>query len=702
MPNKEEVLKWYQSLQETLKAEGIDVTKPGDLMRIRSYYFREDPDMPGDIENGVGDIRYAFAKRNIDPKTGQRISYETPFPEVSKEKQEDDFLAAYDERNNVYRARGENYEALEKARRRKSYEAIVKQEESCRLSEEDVKAADKKFRSFCDDLWKEQDQWLLTNNKFFDPEKDYDQIEDLYNQAANGRLFLSDLSGYNQGRKQILVQEDGKSVVGPSYRSMDDKKIQHNDLSSAKRHNNQALEQKYGEIPTLNEIPKRPKELPEPKKPGAFSWFKRIISFGFAKGDFDRYDQQKREQEQRREEIRQYDENLPQLKEEIRQHNLAVYKRYDEIVSLEHKSEYPNVKNVGQMTLMQKMIDSADVKKFFSDGEDNVWREEHEYNRRNHLLEMEIEYKENPESFNKDGTRNKEASEKYWEKKVTINADDLKEAKKEAAKLQKKQVKNDLHLRVLQEKAENRKNDDLNNLLSAEKDDPYLIGFNPWITQSETTLSQKIGALFNVPKGQLEANFGRKIVMAVCTQNQKYDINGKERPEDEVKTDAECAQDLNRLVELANNPPQTEGERDEVYQEFLVKFEILSAEETNLIRCWDSMASVIAANVEKADGNAITSGVAHASTLLAEELALKKDFDFLSATVEMNGKDVSVSTSYDREIACKVGGRCLKLRDGYQRRMEARKEGFVTSSDDVVKAKPAKELTTKRPLNLGK
>lgn len=698
MPDREKVLQWYKSLQETLAAENIDVTRPGDLMRIKTLCYQEDPDFPGQVEEGGGKIQYAFVKRNIDPQTGLRSEYEIPMPEISRGKQKNDYLKQYETKIKASSEASEAFSELEKARKEgKSYEQISKLKQSYQLYEEDAKSAEKRYRKFCDDLWKEQDQWLLTNNRFFNPETDYEQIEELYNQAGKGLLFLNDLSGNTKGRKQILIREDGKSAVGPSFLDMDDNKLQHGELYNAKGDKRRAFEQKYGEYPSLRYVPQRPEALRPAKKPGAFSWFKRIISFGLAKGDFVRYEQEMRNYERRQEEIREYDANLPQLKEEIRQHNLAAFQRYDEIVSLEHKDEYPNVTNPGRMAMMQLLIDRTELKPLDDDGRNNVWNEYHEMARRNHMLELPIEYKENPASFNDNGTRNAEESERYWKQKVTISSDYREIIEKQEAKLAKGEIRD----RVLKEKDENRQNDVLGNLLSAEQADPHMVDFNPWIKQSETALSQKIGALFNVPKGISKAQFGRMIVMALCTQNQKCDVDGKERPENEVKTDAQCAKDLNRLVELANNPPQDPEEQQEIYQGFLADFEIRAVEETNLVRCCDSMASIVANVVENVDAETITSGVAHAASMLAKTVAQNKDFDFLSATVEIGGKDTSVSNSYEREIARKVGGRCLKLQDGYQKKMEAHKEGFAKSADDVVKAKPTKQLDVKRPLNLG-
>jgi len=698
MPNKEEVLKWYQSLQETLRAEGIDVTKSGDLMRIRSYYFQEDPDEPGDIENGIGDIRYAFAKKKIEEKTGQRTSYEVPMPEIPKEKQKDDFIYAYDARNNVYQLRGETLEALEKAREEgTSLEKISNLEESYRLCEKDVKEADKKYRKFCDELWKEQDQWLLTNNKFFDPEKDYEQIEDLYNQASKGLLFLNDLSGNAQGRKQILVQEDGKSVLGPSFANMDAQKMQHGDLYLAKGERKQKLEQKYGEIPSLREIPRRPKALPEPKKPGAFSWFKRIISFGFAKGDFDRYDQQKREQEQRREEIRQYDANLPQLKEEIRQHNLAAYKRYDEIVTEAHEDEYPNVKNAGRMALMNKMIDRIDLKAPDDNGVNNIWNEQHEMSRRNHMMELATEYKENPESFDKNGIRNKEVSEKYWDKKITINTETLKEMKKLEKKREKSQVKKDLQDRVLKEKAESRKkNELLDTIVSAEQADSNLLVLNPWIRQNRKDLFTNIGKLFG-----MGAQYGMDIFLGACLQNQKFDAEGNPRPPEEIKSNAACEQDLEVLVYYANHLPKTEEERQKLYDTTLERFELM-AQGLDLKRVLDSISSIVADNVEDMDQKTIKPYIAQAASLVPFLLAQKKGYDLISEGNQINGSDVSVSTALDREFAMKLGAKCAKLQDGYQRKTEIHKSGVAKNGDDVVKGAPTKNLSIKRPLDLGK
>ena len=129
MPGKEEVLKWYESLKETLTRAGVDIHNPADLMRVQVGYLYDSDDNLGVYYNMDCEIRHAFKKR-IPDAAGQRSVYAEKRPEISKETQTVTFVSAQTAKTEKIQQEARTYEELKKARKEKKPVEEIKELEA--------------------------------------------------------------------------------------------------------------------------------------------------------------------------------------------------------------------------------------------------------------------------------------------------------------------------------------------------------------------------------------------------------------------------------------------------------------------------------------------------------------------------------------------------------------------------------------------
>ena len=68
-----------------------------------------------------------------------------------------------------------------------------------------------------DGIFAEHDRWHLTQTHLFDPETDYEQIEELYNKAKEGLLTVIGTEIDAGHRRQLYVNPDGSAGLSKDF-----------------------------------------------------------------------------------------------------------------------------------------------------------------------------------------------------------------------------------------------------------------------------------------------------------------------------------------------------------------------------------------------------------------------------------------------------------------------------------------------------
>lgn len=209
MPTKEDVLRWYESVKAALAKAGIALNNPADLLRVRTMYLEKDEKYHGvDYDKKVS-FGYAFMPKKLG-NGEEKPEYVTKRPEILREVQTVIYPEIVKEYGKKIREQGKAFRALTDARKQKRplYE-IKRLEASFEQADIALQKAEVTRREKLDGIFAEHDRWMLTNSRVFDPEKAYEQIEELYNRAKDGLLFVEELNTEPGHLRQVVVKADG-------------------------------------------------------------------------------------------------------------------------------------------------------------------------------------------------------------------------------------------------------------------------------------------------------------------------------------------------------------------------------------------------------------------------------------------------------------------------------------------------------------
>lgn len=186
--DRERILRWYNSLEETLRLQGVDINDPADRMRVITSDINYSPAAPGSSRDAVNTDYYAFMDRKVN-EDGSLGDYVTPKPFPSKDEQQkifdplfDSYLTATQELDIAYT----NYNKAKKAHGSEAeIDRLLSRVEECNSKYHDVRNA---YNEYWDKLIAPTNKWLLTGTRKFDPNDpgDFKLIENLYNNSKDG------------------------------------------------------------------------------------------------------------------------------------------------------------------------------------------------------------------------------------------------------------------------------------------------------------------------------------------------------------------------------------------------------------------------------------------------------------------------------------------------------------------------------------
>lgn len=608
--DKEKVLQWYASLGETLKEANIDINNPKDLARVKVYYFNElkDTKAPGDPTMYDDDKMSAFVPKKFD-KNKEMSGYKVPKPKMPSREDQDELDSLLKDNLNANSAQVNGVALLRIAYESKNKNRIEEAKNNLAQYEADVISTFDAFRKKGNDAFKDYYQWMYSNQKKFNPEEDYDQIEELYHSAMEGRLYINPLDSNPENRWQLVVTGSGNtsdfSKVGAQEKvdAFDTFSI----LSAIDTIKKQAtpspalrslcetispllnnFEQEHGVIGDANsastkEIGNPPQEV---AKPGVGSWLKRIFSLGIANGDFKKYETYQNE-------LRTYNAQ----KDEVREYNQNMYKKALLFANTYHKelgiAGLENVVNPGTVEDSRIRMHNAEFVMGVERPDKEIYNDSINTVMIRHAQITEHEVANNPEIINLDGSHNTQKSNEYWNVKKelvlpTIQHDRDKaysgfdEAKteyekhvanqrdkKELDEMVKSSIDNainnelaDRQQETLLKKSAQQKIEEKNETIDFSETKLLLKGMSKaeaedvmktWTSASVDARIKQIGSLFGAsPKDAW--NVGVNMFATCVTRNQEYNQDGSERDYSMLKTDRPILEDLNKLLDIAEHP----------------------------------------------------------------------------------------------------------------------------------------------------
>lgn len=292
MASNEHIKKWFLELKSKLAEQGCDIDTTEGMLMLQTFK-KLDP--------------ITLVPRYVMMSMDDNLEYVVPDPGIKEDdvKKSNDIL---NQSKDILNKSESLYKDAQKAfeeDRLEDFSSLAIQ-----AGDEGNKAVQKRME-YHDTLYtafKEHDRWLIDNLKPIDPDNpdDMDRMKQLYDAAADGTLVR--YNGNDSNFTQIYIKKDGGCGITESTDHFDP----HNPtLEDCKNPNKNymfyspeewssmfrtspelkaAYEREYHvQIPVLPQRPVKPHEPEEVAKPGAFSWFKRILSFGLAHSDFDRY-----------------------------------------------------------------------------------------------------------------------------------------------------------------------------------------------------------------------------------------------------------------------------------------------------------------------------------------------------------------------------------------------------------------------------
>ncbi len=724
MPTKkEDVLRWYESVKAALAEAGIDLKNPADLLRIRTMYPENDGEYRGVDYDKTASFSYAFMPKKQTDGEG-KPEYMTKRPEISREVQTVIYPEIVREYDKKVDERGRAHKALTDARKQnKPLEEIKRLEEAFEQADIALQEATNTRREKLNEIFAEHDRWMLTNSRVFEPEKDYEQIEDLYNRAKNGLLFVEELTTEPGHLRQVVVKADGMAAVSKDLHDVD--KLQYSDLSRclhvrsdgrmpAERtevldaynkaltrllegktlEEKQALYDKYGVPEPVEPLPSEPRfDMEEPPNPHSFtmfgirSWFGRLLGNNAPYEAHDRYTAALADFRQKEADYNAHHEEWEAQTIARNEKRLEVYKLIlDEV----YREDYPEgTLNIGKLRngveIFERNIHNIDN----ADHMENVYNVEFEVGRMGRNLELVFEGHENPDSFNQDGTRNKEVSDNYWKKRAALSAEHAEHDKREKAVLLKGKVHDTVRADREKERAEH--HEEIEQYREAKKyieqyrqraaNDPKYYEDHFWVACQPTELFEKIGALYGK-----DANFGMRIFFGTATQNRAFDLKGEFNPN--AVSDKKCGEDISSLVLNAYFP--NSFEKNNARLERLAAFGEKNYDTREVA---DSLTSLAATGCrytpEDLDAIDLQTGVCAA---VLDRLVKAAKVDLSKPLLASNGEDVRIAGDNESEAAMKLAGTCAEVQKGF---------AFSKNHASVKKQPEAKELTTQRPMEPG-
>lgn len=784
--DREKILAWYNSLKDTLKNDpelNLDITKPTDMISIKTCDFKvnEDTVSIGDPTEYKGSLSYAFIPKNLsadDHFESYNAEDEPPYP---GEEGQGEIIQTVDSYETAFNAYGNKVVQLEEAYKKNAApEKLDKLEKELAEAKKERFESYKRFAEANNRVFGAKHAWSLKNQKQFDPnnKEDYKQIKYLYQQAEKGLLYVDLASADSEQKYQIGVNTNTKNAeiiktrgahaarpqviaaVFDALKNGEPKEslghgAEYYDFIAA--HYKEFEKENGTDIRFLaNFVGKPPVRPVEVAKPGALSWFKRIISFGFANGDFKKYDQYERDLADYNRKAEEY----PRRKEEARKKNLASYDGVIKFINKYSKElgmQAPEgVQKVGEVTENMIRIHYT---------EENPLELSEEYEAKginSSMLRMEfrgdaafrIEAHEKPEMFNQDGTIKEDASKEYWDQKKEIQKDDAlngvkkvedklsraredwKKRIEEKAKQQKleeaKQLQNEMK-EIAKKNAEaekiatenaltDKKNalygktEDIKEQLEDLKDldvpKEMLVKVSTgWASKPYKDYIKDIGKLFTDKPEELWEKGVQALGILAC-QNQQYYADGSEKPFNILKTSSEILPEVNTLIDLSNHP-----ERKEANKALLDKIKNAMADpnpshKENTAMIIDSMSDIafheliinggvnqFAGDMSKVSpGLFICAGLARSGIRQCQKNP-NSNFDFREGfAVHNDPNKPPVSIADARETVLEFADKCANIR------VAIGKLNKFTQEYKEIKEKPLEvepeKLTIKRNLNI--
>jgi len=433
---KEEVQKWYDSFKKSLAEMNIDISNPANLMRIKTYNFRNgDDQFLGNHGNDFGEKSFAFIPKTFNKTTGEANGYLDPMPIDGSEEIETTILGLYNQYASLYQGYLDKVIEQTKAFEQKDADKAIKLNQEIEKLKE---AQEKKHHDFIDSYNKyygNYEKWMLGKQKLFDFDKQYDQVEELYAQAMEGKLYVNFPDKNVEEKWQIVVGKNNDSVLykaGEGNKSPD-LSVSNiasiiNDINSGEEISQRHAEyyQKVGDafhkfeerhfgsktdeilLPYFRKT--QPQEVP---KPTAWSWVKRIITFNIVKSDFTKYEQ--------------YQKDSAAYEIAKASHETTVKAQYNKILDFidECKNEFepstPNdIQNYAVVEDNRNCIGRTEFQIQDPNPQKGVFTDAYsQFTIHTEFLLMN-QIKDAPETIYPDGSLNTQATKEYWDKKGVV------------------------------------------------------------------------------------------------------------------------------------------------------------------------------------------------------------------------------------------------------------------------------------------
>lgn len=463
---------------------------------------------------------------------------------------------------------------------------------------------------------------MLTNSRVFDPEKAHEQIEELYNRAKDGLLFVE--------------------------------------------------------------------EPPNPRTFSLFgirSWFGRL--FG-NKEPYDAYDRYTAALADFRQKDADYNAHHEEWEAQVIARNQKRAEVYEMILEDAYREDYPEgTMNIGKLRggieLFERNIHSLmDTERM-----ENIYNVEVETYRMGRNLERAFEGHENPAFFNPNGSRNKEVSDRYWKNREPLAAEHAEYIKREKATLLKGKVQDTVRADREKERAEHHTEIEqhreakryIDQYRQQAANDSKYHEDHFWVACQPTELFEKIGAFYGK-----DANFGMRVFFGAATQNRAVDLKGEFNPN--AVSDKKCSEDIAVLLKYAYFPNTVKKGSP-----LLARLAPFGDKNYASREVADSLTSLAATgsgyNPEDLDAIDMPTGVC--SAVLNRLIKVAK-VDLSKPLLTANGEDVRIAGDNDREAAMMLAGTCADVQKGF---------AFTQNPASVKKQPEAKELSAKRPMNLG-
>ncbi|MDO5331208.1 MAG: hypothetical protein Q4E99_00890 [Bacillota bacterium] len=605
--DRSKVLAWYASLKNVLKEANIDMDKPTDLARVKVFYFDEAKDTKDPGNPGLYDDEKcpAFVSKKFD-KDKKMVGYTQPKPHLPNQQVQENLDYLLKNNKDANATYINSITDLKNAYLSKNEQRIEEAKRAVDEAKAGLKSTFDEFRVEGKRAFKDYYQWIYANQKKFDPKTDYDQIEELYHSAMEGRLYVHPLNENPEDRWQLVVTGNGgTSQISKTGAMKGESGVDVNSVLDAintlkkgtKPSPNIAslcdiikpllpeYEKQNGVIgsktdASMKSIGNPPAEVP---KPGVGSWFKWFFSFGRVRTDYDNYDR--------------YVESLNVYnaqKSLVRDGNLDIYNKTLDFMNKYNKelgiktpegTLNPGAVEENRMRMHYSefvMGEEKPEKEIFCDGTNMVMIR--------HAQIVEKELSDKPENIKPDGSFDLEKGQAYWDEKGELVAPITKEDREKPLRLleeaetnyrlrkeEKKELSDrvnevkqtfldvetgDIQDEMILNKNANKKIETLKDKIDFDETKLLLKGLTRqekeevitrWTSASVDERIKKIGKAFGASDKDAW-KIGIRVFSTCVTSNQEYNADGSERDYSKLRTDREIVSDLDKLLEVADNP----------------------------------------------------------------------------------------------------------------------------------------------------